>query len=294
MKKTKLLFLGSVLCLGFLTGCNNEISTTASTKDLKLNIAGLEDLGPNNKYEGWIIVNGKPVSTGVFTVSSNGTLSKTTFPVKSDDLKIAAKFILTIEPFPDNDATPAKTHLLAGDFSSNSAILTIGAPEALGNDFKTAKGSYVLATPSNGENTNEKSGLWFIGTLPPTAGLELPILPEGWKYEGWAVINGIPVTTGTFTKVSGIDDFKGYSGALGTPPFPGEDFILNAPTGVTFPTDLSGKTAVISIEPFPDNSNKPFLLKPLVATIPAAAVDHTVYTMSNNATATTPTGTASK
>jgi hypothetical protein len=42
-----------------------------------------------------------------------------------------------------------------------------------------------------------------------------------------------------------------------TPPFPGQDF-------VNPPTSLVGYAAVITIEPFPDNSPAPFLLKPLV------------------------------
>lgn len=289
-----ILSLVSLLSVSLLTSCSNDSDETPKSKNLILNFNGLEDLGSNYKYEGWIMVNGQPITTGVFTVNSNGTQSQTSFPVKAASLDTATKFILTIEPFPDTDSNPTKTHLLAGDFVSNNATLTIGAPEALANNFTTAKGKYVLATPSDGENTNEKSGIWFIGSLPPSAGLELPILPEGWKYEGWAVINGTPVTTGTFTNVSGADAFSDFSGTSGTPSFPGEDFIKNAPIGVTFPTDLSGKTAVISIEPFPDNSGKPFLLKPLIASISATAMDHVVYSMTNNATATTPTGTAKK
>jgi hypothetical protein len=74
--------------------------------------------------------------------------------------------------------------------------------------------------------------------------------------------------------------------------FPGEDFLENAPAGLTFPTDLAGGVAVISIEPDPDNSTDPFTLKPLVGNIPADAVDHTLYQMGNNA-AGFPTGTAS-
>lgn len=291
----KIIFsLVSLLSIGFLTSCSNDSINSPTTKNLTLNFNGLEDLGANYKYEGWIMVNGKAVTTGVFTVNSNGVQSQTSFPISKVNLEAASKFILTIEPFPDADPNPSKTHLLAGDFVSNSATLTISAPEALANNFTTAKGKYVLATPSDGENTNEKSGIWFIGTLPPTAGLDLPTLPEGWKYEGWVVINGKPVTTGTFTNVSGADGFSGFSGTSGTPPFPGEDFIKNAPSGVTFPTDLSGKTAVISIEPFPDNSTAPFLLKPLVASISATAMDHVVYPMNNNAAATNPTGTAKK
>lgn len=292
--KTKIISLAALLSLALLTSCNDDSDSAPTTKNLTLNFTGLEDLGANYKYEGWVMVNGKPVTTGVFTVNANGVQSQTSFPIATANLDIATKFILTIEPFPDTDPNPTNTHLLAGDFVANNAILTIGAPEALANNFTSAKGKYVLATPSDGENTNEKSGIWFIGSLPPTVGLELPTLPEGWKYEGWAVINGKPVTTGTFSSLSGADSFSGFSGALGTPPFPGEDFIKNAPSGVTFPTDLSGKTAVISIEPYPDNSAMPFLLKPLIASISATAMDHVVYSMTNNAAATTPTGTAKK
>ena len=35
----------------------------------------------------------------------------------------------------------------------------------------------------------------------------------------------------------------------------------NAPAGLTFPLDLRGKTAVISIEPYPDNSACSFYFK---------------------------------
>jgi hypothetical protein len=74
------------------------------------------------------------------------------------------------------------------------------------------------------------------------------------------------------------------------PPFPGEDFLMNAPAGVTFPTDLSGATAVISIEPRMDDDPAPFMFKPLVGAIPASAVDHVVYDL-NDRTSTLPTGT---
>ena len=55
------------------------------------------------------------------------------------------------------------------------------------------------------------------------------------------------------------------------PPIPGEDFLLNAPTGETFPLDLRGRKVVISIEPSPDNSPNPFLLKPLLMDLSATA-----------------------
>ncbi|RDI57640.1 hypothetical protein [Flavobacterium glaciei] len=294
MKTTKTLLLSGLVTLSLLVSCNNDDDKVDSKTNLTLNFTGLEDLGPNYKYEGWVISNGKVVTTGTFSVNSNGVPSATSFPIDAAVLSNATKFILTIEPFPDTDPNPTKTHLLAGTFSANNASLTIAAPEALTNDFSNATGKYVLATPSDGENNNEKSGIWFLGSLPPTAGLVLPTLPEGWQYEGWIVINGIAVSTGSFTNVAAADSFAGFSGPMGTPNFPGEDFIKNAPTGLIFPIDLSGKTAVISIEPFPDNSPKPFLLKPLIASIPTSAMDHVVYNMTNNAVATSPTGIAKK
>ena len=77
------------------------------------------------------------------------------------------------------------------------------------------------------------------------------------------------------------------------PPFPGEDFLVSAPMGLTFPTDIAGGTGVISIEPDPDNSPNPFTLKPLVGNIPATAIDHTNYNMNANLSSF-PTGTVTR
>ncbi len=291
MKVIKKTALAAFAGLALFTSCEKNKD---ETKNLTLNINGLEDLGANFKYEGWIMVNGTPVSTGVFSVNATGMLSKTTFAIPEDQLAAATKFILTIEPFPDPSPAPTDTHILAGDFTGNNAGLTISAPEALGNNFLAATGKYVLATPSDADMTNEKSGVWFIGGMPPTAGLSLPTLPAGWKYEGWGVVGGKVFSTGTFTNVNAADEFKGFSGSLGTPPYPGEDFLVNAPDGSTFPLNLAGGLAVISIEPFPDNSPAPFALKPLMANIPTGAIQHTVYDMFNNAAASSPTGTAVK
>lgn len=52
--------------------------------------------------------------------------------------------------------------------------------------------------------------------------------------------------------------------------------------GLNFPTGLSGGKAVISVEPDPDNSPDPFVLKPLVADIPMSATDHETYEMDLN------------
>ncbi|NNE30135.1 MAG: hypothetical protein HKN16_10895, partial [Saprospiraceae bacterium] len=175
-------------------------------------------------------------------------------------------------------------HILAGNITGSTANLSISHPDALGNDFSSATGTYILATPTDGADNNENSGIWFLdpSSGSPQAGLDLPTLPEGWAYEGWAVIDGTPVSTGTFLTPSGADDAAPFSGTMSGPPFPGEDFVSNAPGGLAFPTDLAGGVAVISIEPVPDNSPNPFLLKPLLGNISGDAVDHTPYDMGTN------------
>jgi hypothetical protein len=61
------------------------------------------------------------------------------------------------------------------------------------------------------------------------------------------------------------------------PPEPGEDYLLNAPPGLTFPVDLSGMPLYVTIEPDPDDSPEPFGLKTLVGTVPVNAVSHHTY-----------------
>ena len=265
---------------------------------LSLSFDGLEPLGDDAVYEGWVIVDGSPVSTGRFDVGADGGL------VDDDGASIvafdlpdgfiigdAAAVVITIEPFDDPDPAPAATKILGGDLVDGEAGLSGAHPAALGTDFSEATGTFVLATPSDGNGNNELSGVWFIALPGPVAGLDLPALPAGWAYEGWVVIDGQPVTTGTFLDTSAADDFDGFSGDQGGPAFPGEDFIVNAPEGLVFPTDLTGTTVVISVEPSPDNSPAPFTLKPLLGEVPQGIGDHEAIALGAGPLA--PTGIAS-
>ena len=282
-----------VLFALIMVSCGDD--DNAKDNQLNLSFSGLEDLGSDYAYEGWIMVDGSPKSTGVFTVDGNGALSRSNFDIDEDDLRDATAFILTIEPSPDPDPAPSDVHIVAGDFSGDNANLVVSHPAAIGTDFTSAMGGYILATPTDGDETNETSGVWFLDPgAGPGASLSLPTLPAGWAYEGWAVIDGTPVTTGTFTSASGADDAAPFSGSNPGPAYPGEDFLNNAPNGLTFPTDLRGATIVVSVEPVPDNSPNPFTLKPLVGMTASDAADHSLLSMDNNAVATNPTGTATK
>ena len=288
------------LALLTVAACGKDATSPPANRTVALSFVGLEPLANGYHYEGWAIIGGQPRTTGKFNVTATGGLVTlagaaitggaftTTF-----DLSGATTIVITIEPAGDTDAIPTATHYFAGAVSSRTAALSVAAPEALNNSFASALGKYVLATPTDGDGTNEKSGVWFLSLMSgsPTVGLTLPTLPAGWAYEGWAVIGGKPVSTGRFLTAAGADQSAPFSGTQSAPPFPGEDFLLRAPTGLVFPTNLVGGTAVISIEPQPDDSPAPFALKPLLAPISAAALDHVTYNMNLNITGF-PTGVA--
>lgn len=285
------LFISSIAFIS----CNdndNELEQDTAASELSLNLEGLQDLGSDFSYEGWLIVNGSPVTTGVFNVNSEGELSQSKFEVDPITLSSATKFVLSIEPANDLDPAPSDTKYLSGDFNGNSAEISSNIIA----DFSEIEGAFVLATPSDdSENaSNNENGIWWFKPGEPSmAGLNLPDLPAGWKYEGWIVSDGIPLSTGIFTDVSAADASSVFSGSDGTPNYPGEDFITNAPEGLNFPLDLRSKTAVISIEPYPDNNSSPFTLKPLVATINNDTAP-TTQTMTNNVLGSFPTGSVNR
>ena len=267
-------------------------SAAFAQQSLSFEHSGLEPLQNGFHYEGWLIVDSSPVTTGKFNVDAEGNLVTLDGEQIADgafgvgpEAAGAELVVLSIEPAGDTNTVPAATKYVGGALEDGVAELTVAAEGALGSDFVDASGSYILATPTNGEGDDETSGVWFLSleSGSPAAGLNLPELPAGWEYEGWAVIDGQPISTGRFTDPAAADDFSGFSGEQAGPPFPGEDFLVDAPEGLTFPFDLSGMPIVISVEPSPDDSPAPFALKPLFGTAPEAAADRTTYQLDSNA-----------
>lgn len=273
MKPINLLML--ILAFGLFTACEEDDDGDDNQNDnnatgtLTLSFNNLQDLGPDYVYEGWIKTADGPQTTGTFTVNENGEMSQSSFEVAQSTLDNGEAFILSIEPADDPDPAPSDIKVVAGDFADNMASLSVSHQAAIGTDFSNGSGQYIIATPTSANTTDESSGIWFLDNsgASPVAGLDLPALPAGWQYEGWVVMNGNPVTTGTFTDPASADDAAPYSGTEMAPPFPGEDFITNAPMGLSFPTDLAGMKVVISVEPMPDNSEMPFVLKPMNSTV---------------------------
>ena len=290
-----------ILAVGLIaSSCSDDddSGTIVNESNLTLNLNGLESLGDGFLYEGWVLIDDVPTSTGTFSVDASGVLSNTTFSVNTELLEAADAFVLSIEPDPDPDPAPAATKLLVAPFGDGDTA-TVGYDTV--GDFTDIGGTFFMRTPTdedmaNGEanNGNDQYGVWYgIPGVPPLPSLMLPSLEPGWIYEGWVITDNGPISTGTFTDFDMADDNagdeNGFSAILfGGPPIPGEDFFRNAPDGVVFPLDVRNRTVVVSVEPVPDDSPAPFVLKPLLG---VAGIDTapTTYDFGSN-TVSFPTG----
>jgi len=332
-----LLTIAVVLLAAVLVACSS-----GSDQSVGLDLSGIQTLNDGFHYEAWVTINGEYQSLGKFNVSTDGllvtsdgrTIKDGEFAINPENdfgIDDVTAVMVSIESSGDMDGVPSDTRFLAGPIVDGVASLVVGDAGAIGNTFENANGFYILATPTDGHlRTNENSGIWFRRAVdqlePDPRGLYVPELPDGWLYEGFVDIEGIPVTSGKFWDPWDIDMSAPYSGPADMnttdifdvmfdeyvsvvvqgengpelftgpegwrmfqkdgleldlffhgPPEPGEDYLLNAPPGLTFPVDLAGMDLYVTIEPDPDDSPEPFGLKTLVGTVPVNAVSHHTY-----------------
>lgn len=252
--KTYVIAAFSILLVSF-TGCDYfENSDTLNSASLEVNITGLPAIPDSMTFVAWFDndkTNFDPIKVFALDADENGAIYFNS-EQGLGDLVDAQILVLTIEReavLNDSGFAPSSRVVLAGRFKTSNCTLDIG--EAA-NQLNDVSAMFTLSTPTNGTGTEELSGVWFIdslGTAPsPVSGLKLPLLYGGWIYEGWVEINGTFVSTGRFTDPEAADLFDEYSSTTAGYPFPGEDFLQNAPAGLTFPTDLSGQKVFISLE----------------------------------------------
>lgn len=288
--------------LGLMTALLMSSSAFAQLDNLSLGFSNLMPLNEDvdGVYEGWAIIDGAPVSTGVFNVNEMGqTVAPGTGEVidlftTGVDLAGATSIKISLEPADDMDPGPSGLIVLTGDLDGDVAYLHAALP---GLDMlATATGCYILATPSDNEMypDNDNQGVWFLTMPGPMAGLMgLPDLGANWTYEGWAVDfssgSPMPYSTGTFASGEGFDSDQAGCMA-GGPPFPGQDF-TEYHCGPVLDLDSGDFAFVISIEPVPDNGPGPFQFKPLAGMVPPEALENG-GDLGNQTTDTFPTGMA--
>jgi hypothetical protein len=250
MKKLILLFVISLLAFG---GCEYfENSSTLNTSSLELNISGLPAIPDTMAYVAWYDNDDRPpVFIKQLSPNSQGNVyfkeeQKLVF------LDSAQIFLVTVErksQIGTPNFTASNRVVLIGRFSKGLANLTLAENFT---DFNNTAAKYTIYTPTDGNiSSNPYGGIWFVDSVDANriaAGLNLPVLAGGWIYEGWIEVGGNILSTGRFRNPKAADLFNGYSASTASIPYPGEDFINNAPAGFTFPLDLRGKKAYISLE----------------------------------------------
>lgn len=283
--KSRLLLTFTLLLIA-LTACDYfENGDTLNISTVEVNLQGLPALPDSMTYVGWFgrEKNGVNYYVKVFVqnVNANGTINyKSEKPLQN--LQEAQTFFLTTEKVSvaqDSLLKPSSRIMLSGRYSEASAVLNISASSL---NFGDSKAVFILDTPTDGAQTNETSGVWFVDsvTTTPSAGLDLPTLYGGWIYEGWVQVNGQYLSTGRFSDPKKADLFKGYSGDQAGYNFPGEDFLVNAPDGISFPLNLSNAKVIVSIE-YNDgrtSGNSPFI-KIFETTVPGSPQSRVNYSL---------------
>ncbi|NQV73655.1 hypothetical protein HQ496_11065 [bacterium] len=277
--KSVCLFL-AVLCLLLVTpGCDDTTSSALIPPKLRMTVEAshLTPLENGFNYKAWAKVGDTYFGTELFNVTSTGqfTTSIGQFRDKSfvleGDMTDAEMVLISIEGKIGNATSPSGTVILAADVSGASSSLTTAHPSALGSWLVSQSGKLTIMTPSDTDLTNESHGVWFftVSGSAKTPGLSLPALSSGWEYEGWVEVGGAVLSTGRFTSNTG-NDSNVYS-FPDVPLFPGEDFLINPPNGITFPLNLDGANVSITAEPFPDDTFEPSGIKVLSAQLPSVA-----------------------
>jgi len=268
----------------------------AALGDLRGIALGFEGLRPltasQGRYAVWVFLDNRDVvGLGPFNVDANGRpinpngelIQRFTSP---ENLYSAVSVLITIAPGGIPDTSPGANAILQGPFIEGVAQLRVPAPLLT----TEAAGSYRVFTPTDGPDTNEGSGLWAV-SVDDEPLLQLPPLNNVYSWEHYLIIDGQTLSMGRFRSPIAPDFINPFSGPEPAPEFPGEDFLFNAPEGVTFPADLGGARLLLTLEPVLEDTADPSQLVVLETILPAGLQGGEIIELVNR-TADFPTGTA--
>jgi len=265
----------ALLSVALAGGCGDDDESPNPTGEFAIALTGFEPLPAGHQYEAWArfsharpsggmtVEHGDeiPISLGAFQVTEDGSIESLdggpmTFQLaEPHDLNPVDVVITVRESKPD---TTIGSILVGGDVVGNDseghATLTTSYHDAFGVDIRSASGSCVLATPTNGDNTAENQGLWF-STPTGAPALSLPVIEEGWHYDAYLILGTKEISIGHFARADTADsDGSGAEGGL-LPGFetPGSDFLTSA-------LDLSAGGVSVLVALIPAEHEHPGLL----------------------------------
>lgn len=264
MKNLRYLLFGLMTIGLFLTSCDDDESSV-EFGTMRLQMSSLTTPGTGYVYGVWLKENSAYTFLGDFTLTSTGTLSRTLYSIESQRLQAATGVMITLENEGEIGDNPSATRILAGDFISKGARLTTDHVDALNVDFSSSAASYILATPTDNDTSNEQSGIWYYDTMTMASTLDLPALPSNWIYESWLLVGDSLTSMGKFDNPLAADQNNSFGAGI-NPGFnaPGGDFLQGR---ADFPADLREGQIYISVEPIPDDATSPFAIRPLSAAI---------------------------
>ena len=284
-----------ILMLTFLlAGCDggDVVEQKVAQVQVRIEIEDLPVLHNGFQYRVWARRGFEYLATEGFNKAPNGgylngagQFVQNSF-VFEDDISEADLIVLSIESKAGAGEEPSGSIIMAGEVVNSVAQMSTAHRLALGTSFASAAGSFMLFNNTIGAAPTDISGVWFASNAggSTTGSLSLPELPAEWVYEGWVNVGGTMLSTGTFSRTDRNDDNRRYSES-DTPQFPGEDFLIDAPQGVTFPLNPSGGTVMVTVEPVPDDRPEPFGITVLSGAIPASPAARTPYAMTGAVTA---------
>jgi hypothetical protein len=256
-------------------------------------------------YHLWVVIGAIPQSVdrfvidgaGIFSLGSQmviGTLQQTVFTDASNGaaffppVEQATEVFVTLEPQGDADSSPSPNVILDGLVTAGAATLTVaGQTAAAGRglaSFAGAAGTFQVDTASDDVSNplpNDAFGILYrtiTGSDLNARSLTLPVLPAGWKYEGWVQerLTGFTFSTGKFRDPAAPDESDMVSRSRGPdlkPGFPGEDFVQAVPAAPLVAAQNGSITEVfVTLETVPDNSAAPSSIVILRAAVPLGAV----------------------
>ena len=308
--------MAAAIAAGLAGGCGDDEPSTPDPGAFAVELHDLPVLAAGQYYEAWVAFPVLParagdprrpagaplhdeqenVSLGAFRVAADGSLLNledglAEFSLAEErNLNLAAGIHITVRAIGD---TAHGALILGGgirgDDDEGYADLVTDYHDGFDCDLRSAAGSCVMATPTDGAGTNETRGIWFTDANGLPA-LDLPALGHGWMYAAWAVAGGEARSIGHFAAANAADSDSAGAEAGPLPGFaaPGSDFITSG-----FDLAAGGVTVLVGVEPDAEGDHErgmklrheePFPLTVLTLIIEAAAPARTPMAMGLPAT----------
>ena len=247
-------------CALLLSACNQtptEITplprAVGEVSAILVDVTSLQPLDPGTDgiYYLWALLErNETQSLGAFNIGAGGQMVDTAgaplreFRSDQFSLRQTLRMLITIESETEAPSAPSGMQILSGTFIEGVATLRVPISSAI----TSAGGSVQIFTPTDGPNTNETSGFWMVdGNGDPS--VTLPDTTAALIYETFIDIKGSSLGVGRFDRSDQADDLCRFCDDDATAPErPGDDLLVNAPAGLTFPASLAGARITVSLE----------------------------------------------